>query len=221
MHLLLVEDDAVIAEGIRHGLHALGHAVEHVCSAEHARLALSTEPFDMAIVDIGLPGESGIALVRRLRSAGNPLPVLIVTARDSVQDRVDALDLGADDYLVKPFSLLELAARCRALVRRLSAVSSSLLSVGALRLDLASRQLLLDGRPISLTRREWTVLECLALRAGRAVTKERLLSAIGHWERGMSLNNVEALICRLRAKLGAPARITTLRGIGYRLEDAA
>lgn len=221
MHLLLVEDDAIIAQGIRHGLSELGHAVEHVCSAEHARLALGTEPFDLAIIDIGLPGESGIALVRRLRNAGNPLPVLIVTARDSVQDRIDALDLGADDYLVKPFSLLELAARCRAVVRRLSAASSSLLSIGTLRMDLANHQLHLGERQISLTRREWAVLECLALRAGRAVSKERLLAAIGHWERGASANNVEALICRLRAKLDEPGRITTLRGIGYRLEDAA
>lgn len=220
MRLLLVEDDAIMAEGMCRGLAEMGHAVEHVDTAEDARLALEMVPFDLAIIDIGLPDESGISLVRGLRRAGNPLPVLIVTARDSVTDRVDALDLGADDYLVKPFSLLELAARCRAVVRRISAAASSELAIGDLRLHLADRSATLADAPLALTPREWAVLECLAIRARRVVPKERLLAAISGWDRDLLPNTVEALISRLRTKLGDKACITTLRGFGYRLDDA-
>lgn len=219
MHLLLVEDDPVMAEGICHAMTEAGHSIAHVDSAGEARNAIAVEPFDAAIVDIGLPDECGTSLVRGLRRVGSTLPIVIVTARDSVTDRIDALDLGADDYLVKPFSLLELAARCRAVVRRLGAATSSRLVIGALSLDLAERTAALEGAPLPLTPREWAILECLALRARRVVSKDHLLTVISPWDRDMTMNNVESLISRLRVKLGDRARISTLRGLGYRLDD--
>lgn len=219
MYVLLVEDDAVIAKSISRSLAKAGHAVAHVTTAEQAWAGLATETFDLAIIDLGLPGEDGLSLLQRMRRQGNKVPVVIVTARDSVPDRVDALDLGADDYLVKPFALPELAARCRAVLRRQHALASSELIVGVLRLDLAGRQAALDGEPIKLTRREWLVLECLALQAGRIVRKQHLLGTISSWDKDLSLNSVESLVSRLRTKLDGRLTISTLRGLGYRLDD--
>jgi DNA-binding response OmpR family regulator len=219
MYLLLVEDDAVIAKSISRNMAKLGHSVAHVVSAELAWAALTTESFDLAIVDLGLPGEDGMALLQRMRNYGNKVPVVITTARDSVPDRVDALDLGADDYLVKPFALPELVARCRAVLRRQHAMASSELKLGALRLDLAGRCAEMEGVPLKLTRREWLVLECLALHAGRIVRKQHLLGSISGWDRELTANSVESLISRLRNKLGDKLNISTLRGLGYRLDD--
>jgi DNA-binding response OmpR family regulator len=219
MYVLLVEDDAVIAKSISRNMVKLGHSVAHVVSAEQAWAALTTESFDLAIIDLGLPGEDGLSLLQRMRRQGNKVPVVIVTARDSVPDRVDALDLGADDYLVKPFALPELAARCRAVLRRQHAIASSELTLGVLRLDLASRQAELSGNALRLTRREWLVLECLTLHAGRIVRKEHLLGTISTWDRELSANSVESLISRLRGKLDGKLNISTLRGLGYRLDD--
>jgi DNA-binding response OmpR family regulator len=219
MYVLLVEDDAVIARSIHRNMAKLAHSVAHVTSAERAWVALTTESFDLAIIDLGLPGEDGMSLLQRMRRQGNKVPVVIITARDSVADRVDALDLGADDYLVKPFALPELAARCRAVLRRQHAIASSELSLGPLRLDLAGRQAELAGQPLRLTRREWLVLESLSLHAGRIVRKQHLLGAISSWDRELTVNSVEALISRLRNKLEGKLTISTLRGLGYRLDD--
>jgi DNA-binding response OmpR family regulator len=219
MYVLLVEDDAVIAKSIHRNMAKLAHSVAHVASAEQAWAALTTESFDLAIIDLGLPGEDGMSLLQRMRRHGHKVPVVIITARDSVPDRVDALDLGADDYLVKPFALPELAARCRAVLRRQHAVASSKLDLGVLRLDLASRQAELAGKPLRLTRREWLVLESLTLHAGRIVRKEHLLGAISSWDRELTANSVESLISRLRTKLEGKLTISTLRGLGYRLDD--
>jgi DNA-binding response OmpR family regulator len=219
MYVLLVEDDAVIAKSITRNMATLGHSVAHVVSAEQAWAALTTESFDLAIVDLGLPGEDGMGLLQRVRRHGNKVPVIIITARDSVPDRVDALDLGADDYLVKPFALPELVARCRAVLRRQHAMASSEVMLGALRLDLAGRSAELDSQPLKLTRREWLVLECLALHAGRIVRKEHLLGTISGWDRDLTANSVESLVSRLRNKLGNALNISTLRGLGYRLDD--
>ena len=221
MRILVVEDDALVADAICRGLGRCGFAVDHVGSAERAEAALELEHFDLAIVDIGLPGADGLALVRRLRAAGRALPVLILTARDGLADRVDALDLGADDYLVKPFELPELAARSRALIRRMRSVASARLSIGELALDLAGRCAHIGRDPLELTRREWSILECLALQAGRVVAKDRLLQAIASWDDEISHNAIEVYVSRLRAKLGAAAAIHTVRGIGYRLDDVA
>jgi DNA-binding response OmpR family regulator len=216
-----VEDDALVADAMRRGLIQAGFAVDHLSTAELAETALMREHFDLALVDLGLPGVDGFELVQRLRRSGSRLPVLIVTARDALADRVNALDLGADDYLVKPFAVPELAARCRALIRRAASVGSSSLSVGALHLDLAAHTVRIGEHQIELTRREWAVLECLALHAGGVVGKDRLLQAIANWDNEISANAVEVYISRLRAKLGDTVRLRTVRGLGYRLDDAS
>ena len=221
MRILIVEDDELVADALKRGLAAAGFAVDRVGSAEQAEAAFATEEFDLAVVDIGLPKTDGLTLVRRLRRSGSDLPVLILTARDGLADRVDALDLGADDYLVKPFELPEVAARCRALIRRTRSVTSAELHIGALVLDLKSRTAELGGEPLEVTRREWSILECLALDAGRVVRKEKLLRAIAGWDEELTPNAVEVYVSRLRSKLGESVAIRTVRGLGYRLDDPA
>jgi DNA-binding response OmpR family regulator len=221
MRILIVEDDELVADALKRGLADAGFAVDRVGSAEQAEAALSADEFDLAVVDIGLPRVDGLTLVRRLRRAGNSLPVLILTARDALADRVDALDLGADDYLVKPFELPEVAARCRALIRRTRSATSAELRIGTLTLDLASRTAELGGHPLDVTRREWSILECLGLDAGRVVRKERLLRAIAGWDEELTPNAVEVYVSRLRAKLGDAVAIRTVRGLGYRLDEPA
>jgi DNA-binding response OmpR family regulator len=221
MRILVVEDDALVADAIRRGLSEAGYAVDHVESAERAGTALGTESFDLAVVDIGLPGADGLVLLQRMRRAGTAVPVLILTARDALADRVNALDLGADDYLVKPFALPELVARCRALIRRSRSAASAELVIGELRLDLAARRVEVEGKAVSLTRREWAVLECLSLNIGRVVAKDRLLQAIANWDEDIGANAIEVYVSRLRTKLGGSAPIRTVRGLGYRLDDAA
>jgi DNA-binding response OmpR family regulator len=216
-----VEDDALVADAIRRGLADAGYAVDHVESAERAGTALGSEAFDLAVVDIGLPGADGLVLLQRMRRAGTAVPVLILTARDALADRVNALDLGADDYLVKPFALPELVARCRALIRRSRSAASAELVIGELRLDLAARRVEVEGKAVSLTRREWAVLECLSLNIGRVVAKDRLLQAIANWDEDIGANAIEVYVSRLRTKLGGAAPIRTVRGLGYRLDDAA
>jgi DNA-binding response OmpR family regulator len=219
MRILIVEDDELVADALKRGLAEAGFVVDRVGSAEQAEPALGTGEFDLAVVDIGLPQVDGLTLVRRLRRAGNATPVLILTARDGLADRVDALDLGADDYLVKPFELPEVAARCRALIRRTRSATSAELKVGALSLDLASRTAALSGTPLEVTPREWALLECLALDAGRVVRKEKLLRAIGGWDEELTPNAVEVYVSRLRGKLGDAVAIRTVRGLGYRLDE--
>lgn len=221
MRILVVEDDALVADAIRRGLGEAGYAVDHVESAERAGTALSSESFDLAVVDIGLPGADGLVLLQRMRRAGTAVPVLILTARDALADRVNALDLGADDYLVKPFALPELVARCRALIRRSRSAASAELVIGELHLDLAARRVEVEGKSVSLTRREWAVLECLSLNIGRVVAKDRLLQAIANWDEDIGANAIEVYVSRLRTKLGGSAPIRTVRGLGYRLDDAA
>jgi two-component system, OmpR family, response regulator len=221
MRILLVEDDSLVSDAIVRGLASEGYVVDAVEAAEPVPGLLEQTHYDLAIVDLGLPGEDGFALVRRLRRSGHPLPLLIVTARDGLDDRVSALDLGADDYLVKPFALPELAARCRALIRRASAASTNELTIGRLRIDLAGRRVVDDaGKVLELTRREWSILECLAHHSGRVVSKERLIQAIVSWDEEISGNAIEVHVSRLRAKLGDAATVRGIRGLGYRLEDA-
>jgi DNA-binding response OmpR family regulator len=194
--------------------------VDHVENAEQAKSALHAESFDLAIVDIGLPREDGLQLVRELRRKGRNFPILMLTARDGLSDRVTALDLGADDYLTKPFQVAELLARCRALVRRAHGVASAELAFGALKLDLAHREASCAGVSLDLTRREWAILECLVLNAGRIVSKEKLTSTITSWsDEEITPNAVEVYISRLRGKLGDAAVIRAVRGLGYRLDD--
>jgi DNA-binding response OmpR family regulator len=219
MRILLVEDNDLVADAIASGLGLAGLAVDRAPSAEHAASALAAEHFDLAVVDIGLPGEDGLTFVRRLRSQGKTLPVLILTARETVALRVEALDLGADDFLMKPFEQSELAARCRALIRRANFQTNGQLNFGRVRIDVAGRQLHIDDAQVELTGREWLVLECLALSAGRVVSKERLQQTIARWDQAMTPNAVEVYVSRVRAKLADAALIRTVRGLGYRLDE--
>jgi DNA-binding response OmpR family regulator len=219
MRILVVEDDQLVGDAVRRALTLAGYAADQVSTAERAKAALHAEGFDLAIVDIGLPGQDGLALVRDLRRRGRNLPVLMLTARDGLPDRVSALDLGADDYLTKPFHVAELLARCRALVRRANGVASTRLTFAGLTLDLARKEVAKDGVPLDLTRREWSILECLVLNAGHVVSKERLLSAIASWSEELTPNAIEVYVSRLRAKLGDAAVIRVVRGLGYRLDD--
>jgi two-component system, OmpR family, response regulator len=219
MRILLVEDDALVADAVVRGLGLAGFTVDHAGSAELARAALGSEHFDLAIVDIGLPAADGLSLLHRLRSEGQALPVLILTARDTLADKIRAFDLGADDFLMKPFEQAELAARCRALIRRASLAPSGLVKLGRLNIDLSGHQLQIDSQPVELTRREWLMLEHLAHNIGRIVTKERLMQALAGWEQDLTPNAVETHVSRLRAKLGTAAVIRTVRGLGYRLDE--
>lgn len=219
MRILVVEDNDLVADAIARGLGLAGFAVDRAPSAELAATALAAEHFDLAVVDIGLPGEDGLTFVRRLRSQGATLPVLILTARETVAMRVEALDLGADDFLMKPFEQSELAARCRALIRRANLNTNGQLNFGRLRIDVAGRQLRIDEKLVELTGREWLVLECLAFSAGRVVSKERLQQTIARWDQAMTPNAVEVYVSRVRAKLADAALIRTVRGLGYRLDE--
>jgi two-component system, OmpR family, response regulator len=219
MRILIVEDNDIVADAIVRSLTKARFVVDRVAHAESAQAALAAERFDLAVIDIGLPGVDGLTLVRRLRSAGNRLPALILTARDSVNDKVQALDLGADDFLSKPFEPAELVARCHALIRRAGAALTGTITLGRLTLDLVGKQLRIDGQEIQLTSREWLVLECLTRHLGRVVSKDHVLQAITNLEDSITPNAVEAHISRLRSKLGDAAVIRGLRGLGYRLEE--
>jgi DNA-binding response OmpR family regulator len=221
MRLLLVEDDVMVASGIKLGLCNAGYTVDWVGSAERAEAALDKESFDLAIVDIGLPGVDGLELTRRLRGRGITMPVLILTARDALQDRVQGLDLGADDYMLKPFELPELLARLRALLRRSQAATSAVLALGPLEMDTALRRVTLCGQPMELGPREWTVLEYLLMQAPKPAAKDKLLQALTGWDKEITPNAIEVYVSRLRAKLEpAGVSLRAIRGFGYRLELA-
>src|ERR1700730_9399379 len=194
MRILAVEDNDLVADAIVRGMAMAGFAVDRAATAEAAGAALAAEHFDLAVLDIGLPGANGLSLLRRLRGSGSKLPVMILTARDTLAIKVEALDLGADDFLMKPFEQAELAARCRALIRRSNLSMSGQLSLGRLRIDLNARQLQIGGAAVEWTGREWAVLECLALSAGRLVSKERLQQAIASWDQAVTPNAVEVYV---------------------------
>jgi len=220
MRLLLVEDDASIATGIAEAFARQGDGVDVLANADPAVAALSMTAYDLAIVDVGLPGMDGFELVRRIRQRGLDVPVMMLTARDAVQDRVRGLNLGADDYLVKPFALDELIARGQALVRRSRAAATPVLRCGCLQLDIAARTALLGDAPLELTSREWVILEQLMLAAPNVVSKSQLVDGLGQWDREVTPNAVEIYISRVRAKLAAgDAEIRTMRGLGYRLVE--
>jgi two-component system, OmpR family, response regulator len=220
VRLLIVEDDDIVADAITRGLAAANYSVHRVESAEAAQAALLGEEFAMAVIDVGLPGIDGLTLVRRLRAAGKSLPTLILTARSTLADKVKALDLGADDFLSKPFEPAELAARCRALMRRSSGATSGIIKLNRMSVDLVGKQLRIDDVEVELTAREWLVLECLVRRLGLIVSKERLQQAVASPDHDITPNAVEVHISRLRAKLGQAAIVRSLRGLGYRLEEA-
>ncbi len=219
MRLLLVEDDVMVASGIKLGLSDAGYAVDWVASGERAFEVVEKETFDAAIIDIGLPRMDGLELTQRLRRAGNGMPVMILTARDALHDRVQGLDIGADDYMIKPFELPELLARLRALLRRSQAATSAVLSFGPLELDTANRRATIAGHALDLGPREWTVMEYLLINAPKPASKEKLLHALTGWDKEMTPNAVEVYISRLRGKLEPHGlALRSIRGFGYRLE---
>jgi len=214
MHLLLIEDDEILGDGLKSVLTQNCHTVDWVRDAESSLPMLATNSFDLIILDLNLPGQSGFELVDGLREGGHSIPVLVVTARTHVSDRILALDGGADDYLVKPFDVDELLARIRALHRRSQGVTSPLLISGDLIMDPASRTITLKGQPVTLYQREFKLLQTLLENLGRVMTRNRLETSIYGWDEEIASNAIEVHIHHLRKKIGAHY-IRTVRGVGY------
>lgn len=220
MRILLVEDDTLVADGLKQGLERGGYTVDRVDSAEAADEALKYDAFDAAIVDLGLPGEDGIQFIGRMRKRGEPLPILILTARDTLDACVSGLDAGADDYLAKPFRLPEVLARLRVMIRRSHSRTASRLTAGPLILELGSRSAVLAGTPLELPGREWAILEALVMASPNVVNKDKLVQSLGGWQADLTPNAIEVYVSRLRQKLAtAGLTIRTVRGIGYRLDE--
>jgi two-component system OmpR family response regulator len=220
MHVLLVEDDVVLADGISRILKASGMVVDVLHNGTEADSILQRNQVSILVLDIGIPGLDGFEVVRRLRARGSDLPVLLLTARDAVQDRVHGLEVGADDYLVKPFATAELVARLKALLRRSSSKTAEL-QVGGLSIDPFAKRARINGQSIELSAREWAVLEYLMHQASRVVSKQQIIDAILPWGEELTLNAVEVYISRVRLKLeNAGVVIRTIRGFGYMLEEA-
>jgi DNA-binding response OmpR family regulator len=214
MHVLLVEDDRMIGESVRAALKQDGHAVDWLRDGNAADTALATEEFDVVLLDLGLPGRDGIDVLRALRARRKTTPVIVLTARDALQDRVAGLDAGADDYVVKPFQLEELSARMRAVVRRRTGQAEPVIEVGDLRLDPATRQVTKAGAAVELSAREYAVLEALMLRPGAILSRAQLEDRLYGWGDAIESNAVLVYIHQLRRKLGADA-IRNVRGVGY------
>jgi len=216
VRILLVEDDTLLGEGIRVGLRQDGYAVDWVTRGEAAEQALATDAFDLVVLDLGLPGRDGLSVLQHLRQAGNNTPVMILTARDTVADRIQGLDGGADDYLIKPFDLDELAARARALIRRSKGRTTPLLQHGSLTLDPATHQVIYKDQPVEMSPREFALLRILMENADKLVSKTRLQETLYGWDQDVESNAVEVHIHHLRKKLDSEL-IETVRGVGYRL----
>jgi Response regulators consisting of a CheY-like receiver domain and a winged-helix DNA-binding domain len=216
MRILLVEDDRLLGDALQAGLREAGYAVEWLRDGVAAEAALAAEPFGAVVLDLGLPRLSGLELLRRLRGRGDRTPVVVLTARDAVDDRVRGLDLGADDYVVKPVALAELGARVRAVTRRAGGVASGRLEVGPLVLDPGARTVSYHGEAVELQPREFALLHALALRAGQVLTRSQLESQLYEWNEALDSNAIEVHVHRLRRKLSHDV-IRTIRGVGYML----
>ena len=214
MRILLAEDDPLLGDGLRAGLRQLGFQVDWVRDGQAAERELRAEPYAAAVLDLGLPLLDGMEVLARVRQAGLSLPVLVLTARDAVPERIRGLDLGADDYVIKPVDLNELAARLRALVRRAHGQTSELLQAQDLALDPAARSVAQAGRPVTLTSREFDLLHALMLNAGRVLSREQLEQRLYSWGQEVESNAVEVHVHHLRRKLGS-GLIQTVRGVGY------
>lgn len=214
MRILLAEDDLLLGDGLRAGLRQAGFQVDWVCDGLAAERELRAQPYAAAVLDLGLPLRDGMDVLGNLRRAGITLPVLVLTARDAVPDRIRGLDSGADDYVVKPIDLDELAARLRALVRRAHGQPQELLAVLDVQLDPAGRTVQRGGQPVALSSREFDLLQALMLAAGRVLSREQLEQQLYSWGNEVDSNAVEVHIHHLRKKLG-PALIQTVRGVGY------
>lgn len=217
MRILLVEDDALLGEGIQTGLSQDGYTVDWLTDGKVAHQALQHEVFDLLVLDLNLPGLSGLDLLKALRSRESDMPVLILTARDTVSDRIAGLDCGADDYLVKPFDIDELSARMRALLRRSAGRASPSIVNGELSIDPSTHHVTMNGVEIALSQREFAILELLAVNAGRALPRSRIEETLYGWESDVGSNALEVHIHHLRKKLDNKW-IRTIRGVGYMME---
>lgn len=223
MHILIAEDDEVLADGLCRSMRQQGYAVDYVSDGFEADLMLKgAQPFDLVVLDLGLPRMDGLSVLRNMRERNRQIPVIILTARDGVGDRVKGLDLGADDYLVKPFSLAELEARVRALIRRGLCGVNPVFSCGTMTFDSVGRRAAINGELLELTTRELSVLEALMSRIGWVVSKEQLLERMYSYAEEASGNAIEVYIHRLRKKIeSAGVTIKTIRGLGYIIEKSS
>ena len=222
MRILLVEDDPLLADGLARALRQSGYLIELASDGRTADRWLETEDFDLAILDLGLPGLDGSEVLHRLRKRQQRTPVLVLSARMALEERVRLLNLGADDYVVKPVALAELEARVRALIRRGQSTQDPLITLGRLQLDTLGKRAWLEDVALELTAREWTALEFFAKRVDRIVNKEQITQALYTWEEEITPNAIEKFISRLRSKLEpAGINIRTVRGLGYFLEKPA
>jgi DNA-binding response OmpR family regulator len=208
-----------MANGLKQGLQQLGYTVDIAGSAEEGERFVQAESFDMALVDIALPKADGLHFIRQLRSCGNRLPTLILTAKGDMEDTVNGLDAGADDYMVKPYRLPEVAARMRALIRRTNAIADACLRHDGLCLDTRGHVATLNGETLELTNREWAILEMLLMASPAVVSKDKLVQSLAGWDKDITPNAIEVHVSRLRTKLAASSVvIRTVRGIGYRID---
>jgi DNA-binding response OmpR family regulator len=215
MRILVVEDDSLLAQGLTRILSRAGHAVDQAENGLQADKALRTAPYELVVLDIGLPDIDGFEVLRRLRRRHAATNVLVLTARDAVEDRVHGLDLGADDYLTKPFSVNEFEARVRALLRRTS-LPAGAISMGGLTVDVEAKRVRVNGASIDLTVREWALLELFMARPGRVLSKEQIAQQLADYDAQLTPNAIEVYVSRLRAKIEtAGVRIRTVRGFGY------
>jgi len=220
MRALVVEDDALLAEGLTRVLARAGHAVDHAETGAQADKALRSGSYALVVLDIGLPDIDGFEVLRRLRARHAATNVLVLTARDAIEDRVHGLDLGADDYLTKPFSITEFEARVRALLRRTS-LPAGAVAIGQLVVDIEAKSVRCKGNPVDLTVREWTLLELFLTRPGRVLGKEQIAQQLSNYDSQLSPNAIEVYVSRLRSKIEAGGvRIRTVRGFGYLWETA-
>jgi two-component system, OmpR family, response regulator QseB len=217
MRLLLVEDDAMVGDAVREGLRQEGYAIDWVRDGTAAETALKAERYDLVLLDLGLPRRDGLEVLGSLRAARNDVPVLVITARDTPPDRVKGLDTGADDYLVKPFDLEELAARVRALLRRAAGRAAPELRCGPVTINPATREVFVHARPVALSAREFALLEALADRPGVVLSRSQLEDRLYGWGEEVASNAVEVHVHNLRRKLGIEL-IRNVRGVGYTLE---
>ncbi|ABD71519.1 two component transcriptional regulator, winged helix family [Rhodoferax ferrireducens T118] len=220
MRLLLVEDDLMIGESVLDLLRAEGYAVDWVKDGEMADTALDSQTYDLVLLDLGLPRRDGLAVLRRLRARKDRTPVLVATARDAIAQRVEGLDMGADDYIVKPYELDELLARIRALIRRAAGRAEPVYEHLGVSINPVTREVLLDGQAVVLSAREWSILELLLARPGMVLSRRQLEEKLYSWKDDLSSNAVEVYIHGLRKKLG-PRIIQNVRGVGYMIPQSA
>ena len=216
MRILLIEDDAVLGAAVRDQVAADGHSVDWVMRLDAAADAMATATFDLVLLDLMLPDGRGIAFLRKLRARGDVTPVIVLTALDQISDRIEGLNAGADDYLVKPFDLAELSARIGSVARRYAGNPNPIVTHGPLEVDLAARSIYRDGRPVTLPAREWALFEAFLSRPGQLLSKAQLEDKLYAFDSEIESNTIEVHVSRLRKKLGADV-IETERGLGYRL----